>query len=105
MRGSSYIPIDFRYQLLFILQRMMQQRRHTHILDNYGIKYVQCNFCNDRSMPSPYTPPDIIYPVLVKKPPLPNSEVKVDPNYWDEDGPIEEEEEIVEGLGPAFAVL
>ena len=56
-------------------------------------------------MPSPYTPPDIIYPVLVKKPPLPNSEVKVDPNYWDEDGPIEEEEEIVEGLGPAFAVL
>jgi hypothetical protein len=92
-----------------ILQRAsyfkIQQRRHTHILDNYGIKYVQCNFCNDRSMPSPYTPPDIIYPVLVKKPPLPNSEVKVDPNYWDEDGPIEEEEEIVEGLGPAFAVL
>ena len=47
----------------------IQQRRHTNILDNYGIKYVQCNFCNDRHMPLSFLPPDISYPLFVKKPP------------------------------------
>ena len=47
----------------------IQQRRHTHILDNYGVKYVQCNFCNDRQMPLLDIPPNISYPVFVKSPP------------------------------------
>ena len=48
----------------------IQQRRQTDILDNYGIKYVQCNFCNDRQMPLPNTPPDISYEVFVRSPPV-----------------------------------
>ncbi len=62
----------------------IQQRRYTHILDNYGIKYVQCNFCNDRQMPLPNIPPDISYPVFVKSPPLPNPNASV-PVPFDQD--------------------
>ena len=62
----------------------IQQRRHTHILDNYGIKYVQCNFCNDRQLPLAYIHPDISYPVFVKTPPQPNPNANV-VGPWDQD--------------------
>ncbi len=62
----------------------IQQRRHTHILDNYGVKYVQINFCNDRQLPLPNTPPDISYPVFVKTPPQPNPNANV-LGPWDQD--------------------
>jgi hypothetical protein len=45
----------------------IHQNKGTDLLDNYGIKYVQCNFCNDRQMFLPDTPPDTPYEVFVHK--------------------------------------
>lgn len=45
----------------------IQQRRKTHILDNYGIKFVECKFSGDPSVPFVPPPPDIQQPIFVKK--------------------------------------
>ena len=87
--GSSNFSIKTFYVTdMNILTRAsyfkIQQRRHTHILDNYGIKYVQLNFCNNRQLSLPNTPPDISYPVFVKSPPQPNPNASV-PVPFDQD--------------------
>ena len=45
----------------------IQQRRHTDVLDNYGVKYIQCNFCSSHLLPLPNTPSDNIQQTLVRK--------------------------------------
>ena len=45
----------------------IQQRRHTDILDNYGIKFAECKFSGDPSVPFVLPPPDIQQPIFVKK--------------------------------------
>ena len=45
----------------------IQQRRHTDILDNYGIKFAECKFSGDPSVPFIQPLPDIQQPIFVKK--------------------------------------